>query len=230
MMALSGVRSSCDMFARNSDLCWFAISSCRLLSWISRNRRAFWMAIDRLVGEGLQQRDVLVGERADVVAADEDGADAIALPQHRREDQRLDAGRATADDHAGRHLVAALERPENATTCRPHDRGAGSGLSSIGGREDLLAALAAGTVVGAECRISPSSPTRLIPIVLPANRRSQLVEDLVEHRRRVGDRTADRGENFARRPLLVERFLRLVEQAHVVDGDGAWSAKVCRSA
>ena len=27
MMALSGIRSSCDMLARNSDLCWLATSS-----------------------------------------------------------------------------------------------------------------------------------------------------------------------------------------------------------
>ena len=45
MMALSGVRSSCDMLARNSLLCLFAISSCWLLSWISWNSRAFWIAI-----------------------------------------------------------------------------------------------------------------------------------------------------------------------------------------
>ena len=44
MIALSGVRSSCDMLARNSDLCRLAISSCRLLSSISWNSRAFWMA------------------------------------------------------------------------------------------------------------------------------------------------------------------------------------------
>ncbi len=31
MMALSGVRSSCDMLARNSDLCWLATSSCAAL-------------------------------------------------------------------------------------------------------------------------------------------------------------------------------------------------------
>jgi hypothetical protein len=45
MMAFSGVRSSWDILARNSDLCWLAASSCRLLSAISRKRRAFW--IDR---------------------------------------------------------------------------------------------------------------------------------------------------------------------------------------
>ena len=41
----SGVRSSWLMLARNCDLCWLAISSWRLFSWISVNRRTFWMAI-----------------------------------------------------------------------------------------------------------------------------------------------------------------------------------------
>src|SRR5215510_7723039 len=45
MMALSGVRSSWLMLARNCDLCWLAISSWRLFSWISVNRRTFWMAM-----------------------------------------------------------------------------------------------------------------------------------------------------------------------------------------
>ena len=53
MIALSGVRSSCDMLARNSDLCLFAVSSCRLLSWISRNRRDILDRDARLVGKGL---------------------------------------------------------------------------------------------------------------------------------------------------------------------------------
>src|SRR4029450_9496195 len=44
MTAFSGVRSSCDMFARNSDLCWLATSSWRLFAPISRYSRAFWMA------------------------------------------------------------------------------------------------------------------------------------------------------------------------------------------
>ena len=32
MIAFSGVRSSCDMFARKSDLCWLAASSSRLFT------------------------------------------------------------------------------------------------------------------------------------------------------------------------------------------------------
>src|SRR5262245_6338531 len=38
-MAFSGVRSSWDMLARNSDLCWLATSSWRLLSASSRKSR-----------------------------------------------------------------------------------------------------------------------------------------------------------------------------------------------
>ena len=55
MIALSGVRSSCDTLARNSDLCRLAASSCRPLSSISRNSRAFWIAKSRLRRKGLSR-------------------------------------------------------------------------------------------------------------------------------------------------------------------------------
>jgi hypothetical protein len=55
------------------------------LSWISRNNRAFWIAI----GEGLEQRDLLFRESADIFPADEDRPDRPALPKHRRKDDRL---------------------------------------------------------------------------------------------------------------------------------------------
>src|SRR6266404_5325316 len=45
MMALSGVRSSWLMLARNCDLRSLASASCLLLSWISSNSRTFSMAI-----------------------------------------------------------------------------------------------------------------------------------------------------------------------------------------
>ncbi len=44
-MALSGVRSSWLMLARNCDLCWLASASWRLFSSISSNSRAFSIAI-----------------------------------------------------------------------------------------------------------------------------------------------------------------------------------------
>src|ERR1700687_6160946 len=51
-MALSGVRSSWLMLARNCDLCLLATSSCRLLSWISSNSRTFSMAMPAWSAKG----------------------------------------------------------------------------------------------------------------------------------------------------------------------------------
>ena len=49
--------------------------------------------------------------------------------------------------------------------------------------------------------------------IVPANRRSQLARDLVEDGRGIGDRTADRGQDFAGSALLlIERLLGLVEE------------------
>src|SRR5213082_2613844 len=44
MTAFSGVRSSCDMFARNCDFSLLATDSCSLFAWLSLNSRAFSMA------------------------------------------------------------------------------------------------------------------------------------------------------------------------------------------
>src|SRR4029450_1396278 len=52
MMAFSGVRSSCDMLAKNSDLCWLATASSRFAASSSLNRRTFSMAITAWAGEG----------------------------------------------------------------------------------------------------------------------------------------------------------------------------------
>ena len=63
MMALSGVRSSWLMFARNCDLCWLASASCavRLLKLLEQP--GVLDGDDGLVGERLQQRDLCAGER-----------------------------------------------------------------------------------------------------------------------------------------------------------------------
>ena len=45
MTAFSGVRSSCDMLARNSDLCRPATSSSRSRCWRETNSWTFWIAI-----------------------------------------------------------------------------------------------------------------------------------------------------------------------------------------
>src|SRR5215470_17495778 len=52
MTALSGVRSSCDMLARNSDLCWLATASSRLFCSISPEEPRVLDREGRLRGEG----------------------------------------------------------------------------------------------------------------------------------------------------------------------------------
>ena len=70
MTALSGVRSSCDMLARNSDLCRLATSSSRDLCSSSRNRRALWIAMADWPASVSSSSDGLVGERARRLPAD----------------------------------------------------------------------------------------------------------------------------------------------------------------
>ena len=57
MIALSGVRSSWDMFARNCDLCWLAASSSRLVSCDLLEQPGVLDRQDRLAGERLEQVD-----------------------------------------------------------------------------------------------------------------------------------------------------------------------------
>ena len=92
MMALSGVRSSWDMLARNSDLCRLAASSCRLLSSISWKSRAFWIARADWVAKVRSSSIGLGGELAGLVAGHAETADQLALADHRHREDGPDAG------------------------------------------------------------------------------------------------------------------------------------------
>src|SRR6267142_5866971 len=89
MIALRGVRSSCDMLARNSDLCWLATSSCRLLSAISRllassslNSLTFSIAITAWSAKVLRSA-ICLTENGPASARDGDSPDWVPLSQHR---------------------------------------------------------------------------------------------------------------------------------------------------
>ena len=171
----------------------------------------------RLVGERPQERDVLVGEWPGVVAPDEDRADALALPEHRCRDGGLDAHHLPAFPGKGRDVRVTVDvRVVHDGTAE--DRRAGRARRVQRKRKDRLDAALAGPWCAPRW-MSPSSPTRLICTSLPSNRRSQLARIRSNTGRRVGDRARDRGQDLARRALLVERLLRLVEQAHVLDRD-----------
>ena len=83
MMALSGVRSSWLMLARNCDLCWLASASWRLLSWISSNSRTFSIAITAWSAKVVTSSICLSVNGRTVPARQRDHADRGALAQHR---------------------------------------------------------------------------------------------------------------------------------------------------
>ena len=92
MMALSGVRSSCDMLARNSDLCRLATSSCAALV---RDLPKEPGVLDRqggLGGEGLENLDGLRREFAGRVPVQRQAADDLSLAEQGHGEQRPVAG------------------------------------------------------------------------------------------------------------------------------------------
>ena len=82
--AFSGVRSSCDMLARNSDLWPLAISS-------SREVCTFWIAIAPWAANVVDQLDRAVVERRDRLAPEHDHAEHALGGEHRHAEHRVEA-------------------------------------------------------------------------------------------------------------------------------------------
>src|SRR5207302_1632272 len=128
MMAFSGVRSSWDMFARNSDLCWLAAASCRPFASISRKSLAFWMASadwGRLAPVGVERRArrelfrvlVVLEDRGPVRAreldgpADDRGEDGVEIEGGADRPPDVPEGRELLD-RAGELLRPRLQRAQ----------------------------------------------------------------------------------------------------------------------
>ena len=185
----------------------------------------------RLVGERLEQRVLALAQALDLLAEHGQRADAAAFPHQRRDDDR----RAEVHLQRGLHgrlrrdaLVAQVADLDQAPAAdrllgqrageRSRERGADPRLD-LGGPG--LAETPAGRVRHAEHR-----HVHLAVLVDDAQReglrREQAVaalDDLLEHRRGVGHRVADDVQHLGGRRLLLQRLLRLVEQAHVLDRD-----------
>ncbi len=82
--AFSGVRSSCDIEARNSDLCRPATSS-------SRKSCTFWIAIAPWAANVLISVERAIAELVDVLAPQRDDADDLVARQHRHAEHRPEA-------------------------------------------------------------------------------------------------------------------------------------------
>ena len=177
-----------------------------------------------LVGEGLAAaRSSLSSKRSQLAATDQDRADALPSQQHRRDRDR----------------VAAESRPRSAQSSGTlgvvEDVGVGDDAALanrlLGGGAGRAARgkMPAGSLDAAR-RQAPRIATAVRQLLGrrrrattdAAGRRRTAArsdQDLLEHRLRVGHRAADHAQHFGRRGLLLERLLRLVEQAHVLDRD-----------
>ena len=229
-IAFSGVRSSWDMLARNSDLWRLAASSCRLLSAISRKRRAFWIARADWVANVSRTRTTSGGNVAGRLADDGQDADDLLLPKQRHRQERA---------------IARLEerRPHRALVGAFHARCRGSGPAHAARAARPVAALAPWESARRAERVQRSclprihvaaraEPELLGGLVVLEDRASvgprQLTgagDDRVEHRVEV-ERRADRAADLAQRRELLHRArqlarprLQLLEQPHVLDGD-----------
>ena len=224
MMAFSGVRSSWDMLARNSDLCWLATSSCRLLSSISRNRRAFWIARADWVAK-VRRSSMTSGANAPSGLPDhgEAAEQVILADEGNREQGPVPSAneRATHSALGGRgqdvrHLDRLLHLREPSGRSLPFADGRGEhrlddlGLKMLGGawHEDLalLVVLVDHARVGARELRGPG-------------------HDRAQHGPEIQGGT-DRLTDLAERPKLAHRArqllgprFELLEQPHILDRD-----------
>ena len=182
-----------------------------------------------LVGECLEERDLLLGERprlARVVASRHGNrADGFAATQHRHHDHRA--------------IVTHLREPSDwlggigHDVCHMRDRTCPNraGRQRVGGGQrhgvdatQLLQRLGGHAVVRG--RVNEHAVEAEHGAVGPVTHADGTLRDRVEDRLRVGRRRRDRAKNLTGRHLLLERLgelpvsrLELLEQPHVLDRD-----------
>src|SRR3954469_4686205 len=236
MTALSGVRSSCDMLARNSDLCRLAISSWSVLTSSSRNSRALWMATADWLAGGSGRVAALPGDpreqRSPPVAPQLLGVDIQPL--------EIEVGGLnglTADGGAAHQRVVDVDpQPPESLDERLARSDAGPYLERPGLRVELEDRSAVGP--GEPHRLGDDRRQHLVEVAARADRVADLSQgpELVDRAREVlpallerleeldvlyRDR-ALRGEGVGQRDRLVVEWLDLVAP----QGDDAEDALV----
>ena len=120
--AFSGVRSSCDMLARNSDLCPLAISSSRAVC-------TFWIAIAPCAANVVTSSIVRSSNGVDRLAPEHDHAEHALAVEHRHAEHRAEAAELERAVHrvlgvglrvADLHRLALLpDAPDERARARP---------------------------------------------------------------------------------------------------------------
>ena len=183
---------------------------------------------DRLVGEGLEERDLLVGEGPDLGSADPDHAERDTVAQERHGERRLDAvpGRGRlgvlrqslrevpdmnrlAVDHRAAHQVSPSQPAHRGHRRRPEGGDEAEHVAVHAKHLGVVRAAQAGGIRG----------------------------NGVEHRLSIGRRGRDHAEDLARGRLLLQRLAEVLLRASsslnrrtFSMAMTAWSAKVWSSA
>ena len=185
-------------------------------SFVSLNRRDVLDGNDSLVGKRGQQRHLLVRHRPRFRRRHRDGADGHPVTQQRRRSGARNASRSAFLRRVGgwHRRAPGCRRPGVlGTRARPGRRGFRGRSASPrrrGTRRPQNSFVAR--------RRSPSGSTVRSAALRP-NSRAALSHDRVEHRLRVRRRAADDAQHLGRGRLLLQRLLRFVEQARVLDRD-----------
>ena len=223
MIAFSGVRSSWDMLARNSDLCRLATSSWRLLSAISRKRRAFWIASADWVANVFRSSMTSGGNSPGALPVEGQAADDLILAQQRHGEERPVAGPdervadaalvgARAGDVGDLDGLAQLRRAPHEPFALPEGR-----------RPERLDELRVVVVGRAQLELLGGLVVLVDRAAGGAGELAGARDDRVEHRLDV-ERRADGLADLAQRRQLLDRAgqlarprLQLLEQPDVLD-------------
>ena len=219
MTAFIGVRISWLMVARNALLASLAASAAARASCVSLEQARVLDRDHRLVGEGLQQLDLLVGERPGRLA--HHAIEPMPRPS------RISGTRArcrSADPLLQRADVGGRsgDRRQTSAMC--------TGRRSRMARPVMMSARSGSCVAARWLGVVPRHAVERTQLVVVDERRScrsvaaeqalAAVEDLRRTPAHVGRaELADHAQHLGGGGLLLERLLGLVEQAHVLDRD-----------
>ena len=187
---------------------------------------------DGLIGKIGDQLDLLVGERADLPAVDENGADELVLHEHRHTQDCPCTGSLNQRDDAWIMLEIALiflevEEVEdglgagNARKRRVLDfRWTNHRLASI-----PLDVIACRGTVHRDRAEGISFAQKHAAVLGPADARG-VGQHGLEHRRKLAGRAGDDLEHLGSRRLPLEQFAQLVEQSCILDSDDRLIGKI----
>ena len=157
----------------------------------------------RLVGEGLEQLDLGVGERDRIAPYDVDGTDRRVAFQHRHRQARAvpDGARTLGTDWIGDAVLRVGQGDHPALEQRARRHGAPAGRGRIGAADERRRLWGRAAVGGHRDHLAVETEHDAVETVAQPRR---ALRDHVEHGLHIGGRAADDVEHLARRGLILQ--------------------------